>query len=104
MSDRLNETDAIAGLKPLQGWQLVRDDKQRSAIEKDYSFKSFDAAFAFMSRLALVAERANHHPELFNSYRLVMVRWTSHSKGGITNLDLQLAATCDKMACDSGLK
>ncbi|MFL2845429.1 MAG: 4a-hydroxytetrahydrobiopterin dehydratase [Candidatus Puniceispirillaceae bacterium] len=104
MYDCLDEKEVIAGLSPLQGWQLSRDDEQRPAIEKDYCFASFNAAFAFMGRIALTAERANHHPELLNRYRRVLVRWTSHSKGGITELDLELAAVCDKMAADSGLK
>ena len=104
MSSRLDETAVIAGLRTLQGWQLASDDEQRPAIEKDYSFTSFNAAFAFMGRVALTAERANHHPELLNRYRRVLVRWTSHSEGGVTALDLELAATCDKLAIDSGLK
>ena len=104
MSIRLDETAVVAGLKTLQGWQLASDDEQRPAIEKDYLFTSFNAAFAFMGRVALTAERANHHPELLNRYRRVLVRWTSHSEGGVTALDLELAATCDKLATDSGLK
>jgi 4a-hydroxytetrahydrobiopterin dehydratase len=104
MSSRLDETAVIAGLKTLKGWQLASDDEQRPAIERDYSFTSFNAAFGFMGRVALVAERANHHPELLNRYRRVLVRWTSHSEGGVTALDLELAATCDKLAINSGLK
>ena len=104
MSIRLDETAVIAGLKTLKGWKLASDDEQRPAIEKDYLFTSFNAAFAFMARVALTAERANHHPELLNRYRRVLVRWTSHSGGGVTALDLELAATCDKLAIDSGLK
>ena len=104
MSIRLDETAVIAGLKTLPGWQLARDDEQRLAIEKDYPFTSFNAAFAFLGRVALIAERANHHPELLNRYRRVLVRWTSHSQGGVTAVDLELAATCDKLAVDTGLK
>ena len=94
----------MAGLLPLQGWRLARDDEQRPAIEKEYSFTSFNAAFAFIGRVALAAESANHHPELLSRYRRVLVRWTSHSKGGVTKLDFELAAICDTMAADSGLK
>ena len=104
MSSRLDETAVIACLKTLQGWQLANDDEQRPAIAKNYTFTSFNAAFAFLGRVALVAERANHHPELLNQYRRVLVRWTSHSEGGVTALDLELAATCDKLAIDTGLK
>ena len=52
----------------------------------------------------LPLSRFNHHPELLNRYRRVLVRWTSHSQGGVTAVDLELAATCDKLAIDSGLK
>ena len=104
MSSRLDETAVIAGLKTLQGWRLASDDEQRPAIEKDYPFTSFNVAFAFLGRVALIAERANHHPELLNRYRRVLVRWTSHSQGGVTAVDLELAATCDKLAIDTGLK
>ena len=104
MYDCLDEKSVMAGLSPLRGWKLAIDDEQRPVIEKDYSFASFSAAFAFMGRVALTAERVNHHPELLNCYRRVLVRWTSHSKGGVTELDLELAAICDKMAADSGLK
>ena len=100
----LDEKAVMAGLLPLQGWRLARDDEQRPAIEKEYSFTSFNAAFAFIGRVALAAESANHHPELLNRYQRVLVRWTSHSKGGVTKLDLELAAICDTMAADSGLK
>ena len=104
MSSRPEQTAVIAGLKTPLGWQLASDDEQRPAIKKDYLFTSFNAAFAFMGRVALTAERANHHPELLNRYRRVLVRWTSHSQGGVTALDLELAGTCDKLAIDSGLK
>ena len=104
MHECLDEKAVIAGLSRLQGWQLASDDEQRAAIEKDYSFISFNAAFAFMGLVALTAERTNHHPELMNRYRCVLVRWTTHSKGGVTKLDLELAAICDKMAAESGLK
>ena len=104
MYDRLDETAVVARLKSLRGWQLTSDDEQRPAIERDYTFANFNAAFSFMGRVALTSERVNHHPELLNRYRRVLVRWTSHSKGGVTELDLELAAICDKMAADSGLK
>ena len=104
MHDCIDKTAVMAGLSRLQGWQLANDDEQRPAIEKDYSFTSFNAAFAFMGRVALTAERANHHPELLSRYRRVLVRWTSHSKGGVTKLDLEMAAICDKMVADSGLE
>ena len=81
-----DETAVIAGLKTLKGWQLARDDEQRPAIEKDYSFASFNAAF--MARVALTA-KGQSSPQLLNRYRRVLVRWTSHSNGGVTTLDLE---------------
>ena len=63
MHDCLDEKAVMAGLSNLQGWQLARDDEERPAIEKDYSFANFNAAFAVIGRAALTAERANHHPE-----------------------------------------
>ena len=54
--------------------------------------------------VALMAERANHHPEFHNQYRQVTIRWATHSCGGITALDLEMAKICDQLAVDSGLK
>jgi 4a-hydroxytetrahydrobiopterin dehydratase len=51
-----------------------------------------------------MAERANHHPEFHNQYRRVTIRWATHSCGGITALDLEMAKICDQLAVDSGLK
>ena len=93
MSYRLCETAVITGLKILQRWQLASDNEQRPAIDKGYPFSSFNAAFPIMGRLALTVERANHHPDLVNRYRCVLVCWTSYAEGVITALDPELAAT-----------
>lgn len=105
MNEPLDKKAIIAGLESLQGWQLTpQGDSTPPAIEKTYLFKGFNAAFGFMGRVALVAERANHHPEFHNLYRQVTVRWATHSVGGVSALDLEMAKICDQFAADSGLK
>lgn len=72
------------------GWEL--DDQ---AIVKSLTFADFATAFAFMTRIAIIAERMDHHPEWSNVYNRVDVRLTTHDAGGITELDLALAAAID---------
>lgn len=85
------ELDAAMG--ELDGWALVEG---RAGIEKEFHFKGFNAAFGFITRVALAAERHNHHPEWSNVYNRVTIRWTTHSEGGVTDLDLKLARLCDR--------
>ena len=88
--------DALAEvLADLDGWSLVEDG---TAIEAEFSFKGFNAAFGFMTRVALAAERQNHHPEWSNVYNRVTIRWTPHSEGGVTELDVKLARACSRFA------
>ena len=88
--------DALAEvLADLDGWSLVEDG---TAIEAEFSFKGFNAAFGFMTRVALAAERQNHHPEWSNVYNRVTIRWTTHSEGGVTELDVKLARVCSRFA------
>ena len=95
MPDLLTE-DALAGaLADLEGWSLVEDG---TAIEAEFSFKGFNAAFGFITRVALAAERQNHHPEWSNVYNRVTIRWTTHSEGGVTELDVKLARACSRFA------
>jgi len=82
-------------LAELDGWTLSAGG---IALEKTYSFKGFNSAFGFMTRVAMAAERANHHPEWSNIYNRVTIRWTTHSLGGVSDLDLKLAASCDRFA------
>lgn len=76
-------------------WAHSADGK---ALEKTFKFKDFNAAFGFMTRTALEAERLDHHPEWKNVYNRVEVCLTTHSKGGITALDHQLAEAMDIIA------
>ena len=72
-------------------------EEKDGALERTVKLPSFPEAIAFVNRLAEVAERENHHPDLSISYRTVTVRWTSHSEGGITERDRALAAETDTL-------
>ena len=85
---RLSDADRDRALVSLDGWNMV---KGREAITKKYEFKDFSAAFAFMTRTALVAETLDHHPEWFNVYNRVEVTLATHTCDGISALDIELA-------------
>ena len=95
MPDLLTNDALAEVLADLDGWSLVEDG---TAIEAEFSFKGFNAAFGFMTRVALAAERQNHHPEWSNVYNRVTIRWTTHSEGGVTELDVKLARVCSRFA------
>lgn len=86
---------AEAALARLDGWRAVAG---RDAIAKDFRFKDFNAAFGFMSRVALHAERHDHHPEWFNVYNRVEVTLTTHDAGGVSEKDVALAQFMDEVA------
>jgi 4a-hydroxytetrahydrobiopterin dehydratase len=81
-------------LKKNTGWKRA---KGRSALQKSFKFPDFNAAFGFMTRVALVAEQMNHHPEWFNVYNRVDVTLSTHDAGGITELDFKLARFMDSI-------
>lgn len=83
---------AAEALKQLPGWRAADG---RDAIAKTFSFKNFNEAFGFMSRVALQAEKLDHHPEWSNVYRTVEVVLTTHDAGGVTDLDVTLAKFMD---------
>jgi 4a-hydroxytetrahydrobiopterin dehydratase len=87
------EIAAALGEKPLAGWSVVE-----GKLRREFRFGSFVAAFGFMTSIALVAERMNHHPEWFNVYNRVEVDLTTHDAGGITTLDLELARAMNELA------
>ena len=70
----------------------------RDAIKRTFVFKDFGEAFAFMTRIALVAEQMNHHPEWSNVWNRVEVTLSTHDAGGVTELDLKLAEAMDRIA------
>ncbi|KAK6474955.1 pterin-4-alpha-carbinolamine dehydratase 2-like isoform X1 [Huso huso] len=77
------------------GWAEVED---RDALYKELSFKSFNQAFGFMTRVALQAEKLNHHPEWFNVYNKVQITLITHDCGGLSKRDVKLAQFIDKVA------
>ena len=95
MAAKLTEQARADALRKLSGWSEVAG---RDAISKKFVFKDFNAAFGFMTRAALVAEKIDHHPEWFNVYKTVDVTLSTHDAGGVTELDLKLAAEMDRLA------
>jgi 4a-hydroxytetrahydrobiopterin dehydratase len=95
MSQKLSGDARKAALGRLKGWNEVKD---RDAINKKFVFADFNAAFGFMTRAALVAEKLDHHPEWFNVYKTVEVTLSTHDAGGLTDLDIKLAEAMDRLA------
>lgn len=89
---RLSDGDRAAALARLGGWSSVAG---RDAIHRRFQFKSFNEAFGFMARVALMAEKLDHHPEWFNVYNRVDITLTTHDAGGMTALDVQFAEAID---------
>ncbi len=85
-------SDALASLK---GWTEVQG---RDAIHKSFKFADFTQAFAFMTKVALAAEKADHHPEWFNVYNRVDVTLSTHDAGGLSDKDVALAKVIDSAA------
>lgn len=95
MSGKLSGEARKTGLGRLKGWSEVKD---RDAISKKFVFADFNAAFGFMTRAALIAEKMDHHPEWFNVYKTVEVTLSTHDAGGVTDKDVTLAQAMDKLA------
>ncbi|HLY78669.1 MAG TPA: 4a-hydroxytetrahydrobiopterin dehydratase [Caulobacteraceae bacterium] len=86
---------AAAALAQLSGWSAAEG---RDAITKTFKFADFSAAFGWMTRVALAAEKLDHHPEWFNVYSRVEVLLATHDAGGVTDLDVTLAKIMDAAA------
>ena len=95
MAEKLAADKRAAALGRLTGWSEVTG---RDAISKTFTFKDFNEAFGFMSRVALVAEKVDHHPEWSNVYKTVSVTLSTHDAGGLTELDVKLAEAMDRIA------
>jgi len=91
----LSDADRIALSVRLPLWML---DPERDAIRRSFRFADFVAAFGFMSKVALLAERADHHPDWHNVYNRVDILLTTHEAGGLTSRDIRLAAEIDAIA------
>jgi 4a-hydroxytetrahydrobiopterin dehydratase len=95
MAQKLTGEARKSALAKLSGWS---ETAGRDAISKKFVFENFNAAFGFMTRVALVAEKLDHHPEWFNVYKTVEVTLSTHDAGGLTELDVKLAETMDRLA------
>ena len=90
---KLSRSDIEARMPALIGWTLDGE-----AIRKQYTFKDFPAAIAFVNRLAPEAERADHHPDILINYKRVTLTYSTHSEGGLTDKDFDGAAVADRLA------
>jgi 4a-hydroxytetrahydrobiopterin dehydratase len=92
---KLSPADRAVALGRLAGWTVVDG---RDAIRRTLTFKDFNAAFGFMSRVALMAERMDHHPEWFNVYNRVEITLSTHDCGGLSERDVALATFINSIA------
>ena len=92
-NNKLTIEELKAALKRLPDWELARD---REAIVRKFQFVDFDAAFAFMTRCALMAAKMDHHPEWSNVYNRVEVLLATHDADGVTELDVRMAKFMDE--------
>lgn len=99
MADRLEVAEV---LKELPAWR--EHDGDRPAIERKLVFTDFNAAFGFMTRVALKADKVDHHPEWFNVYNRVDIVLTTHDAGGVTGRDLDMARFIDETSVAMGAR
>jgi 4a-hydroxytetrahydrobiopterin dehydratase len=95
MTERLTDAARRAALEMLPDWRALPD---REAIARSITFRDFDAAFGFMTQVALIAARQDHHPEWTNVYNRVDLVLSTHDAGGLTNRDIDLARAIDAVA------
>ena len=95
MAAKLDAPARLAFLKESPQWREVEG---RDAITRTFKFRDFNAAFAFMTRVALLAEKMDHHPEWFNVYNRVEVTLATHDAGGVTGKDIAMARAMDAYA------
>ena len=88
-----SESEVIPRLVFIEGWTFKQD-----AIHKSFVFKNFVQAFSFMTSVALVAEKMDHHPDWSNSWNTVSISLSTHSRGGVTDKDLELANIINGLA------
>ncbi|UFZ08448.1 4a-hydroxytetrahydrobiopterin dehydratase [Bradyrhizobium ontarionense] len=95
MTERLSVEARASALRELSGWSELDG---REAITRIFTFSDFNEAFGFMTRVALAAEKRDHHPEWRNVYRTVEIVLTTHDAGGVTLRDIELAGAIDAIA------
>ena len=94
---RMTDSERDAALADLPEWSRVVG---RDAISRRFGFADFSQAFGFMTRVALVAEKMDHHPEWSNVWNRVDVTLSTHDAGGLTRLDVEMARAMDRLAAD----
>jgi 4a-hydroxytetrahydrobiopterin dehydratase len=101
MVDRLSAQARKSALEGLPGWS---EAPGREAIARTFAFRDFNEAFGFMSRVALLAEKHDHHPEWRNVYKTVEVVLSTHDAGGVTQRDVELATAMNAIADQFGVR
>ena len=94
MVEQLSEAERAEALDGLADWDY---DEGRDAISRRFSFADFSEAFAFMTRVALIAEKADHHPEWSNVYNGVDILLTTHDAGGLSEKDIEMAEAIEDL-------
>lgn len=94
MTEKLTGSALTQALSNLTNWA---HDASSTAISQEFRFKNFRAAFSFMTEVALLAEKADHHPEWSNVYNCVSIRLTTHDASGLTQKDISLANAIDEI-------
>ncbi len=89
---RMDDAEIEVAMGPLDGWRLDGNE-----IQKEFLFADFNEAFRFLTGVAILAEKANHHPEIWNVYNRVRLCLSTHEAGGLTALDFALAAAVEKL-------
>ena len=93
MPEKLSDSDVATRLESVDDWVL-----ENGKLRREFRFANFVEAFGFMTRVAIEAEKMNHHPEWFNVYNKVVVDLTTHDAGGISELDFRLAEIMNALA------
>lgn len=96
----MKKLDPAEVLRTLPNWALVPG---RDAVTRKFEFEDFNQAFAFMTRVALLAERSDHHPEWFNVYNKLEVTLSTHDAGGLTDRDVAMAKAMEGWAKEVGI-
>ena len=100
---KLSAEQREAALSGLAGWSWAAGEGESGAIARGFRFRDFSQAFAFMTQVALAAEKADHHPDWSNSWSRVDISLTTHSEGGVTMRDIELAQRIDAIAASLAL-
>lgn len=93
---RLAQPEIDAMQATLSNWTICSDS---SVLSREFTFRDFNEAFAFMVRISAICQSMDHHPDWSNSYNKVVITLTTHSAGGITALDFQMAKAIDEVFC-----